>query len=76
MRALYVIIALAFAWVLFLLLGSMGAKVQAEPDRAPLQHTRYQVALFIDPDTGCHYLIRDTVIIPRRLADGTQLCMP
>lgn len=56
------------------LLWLLSFKSEAEPARPAMRQTN-QVMLWIDQDTGCHYLTRDGYITPRLTADGHQLCL-
>ena len=44
------------------------------PDREPVEMTT-NVKVFVDPDTGCHYLVRLGYVTPRLSGDGRQLCI-
>lgn len=43
-------------------------------DRAPAKLST-KVLVWIDPDTGCHWLTRDGYITPRLSGDGKQICV-
>lgn len=49
-------------------------QAEADPTRTPIKQTT-GVRVFIDPDTGCHYLAYvEGGITPRLTADGKPLC--
>lgn len=58
------------------LAGCLEVKADVPLDRVPMIQTN-GVQFFIDPDTGCHYLVRTPSVgglTPRLTADGKILC--
>lgn len=57
------------------IIGIVAHHMRIDPDRQPISTTT-NVKVFIDPDTGCHYLTSQRGgITPRITADGKQLCI-
>lgn len=58
-----------------LLAGCIEAQADVPLDRVPMKQTT-GARFFVDPDTGCHYLVAfSKSITPRLTADGKQLCV-